>query len=115
MFFIKGITSDPYQTQNLVLPDGSTIVFTIYYRDLQLGWFITELTWGEFTINNLRITNNPNILNQWRNIIPFGLTCISQSDRDPQLQQDFLSGYSKLFVLTQAEVNQYANFLKNGS
>lgn len=115
MFYVKGITSNALQTQNLVLPDGSVIALTIYYRDLQLGWFINQLVWGDFTLNGIRITTSPNMLNQWRNIIPFGLSCTVQGDREPTLQEDFSSGAAKLFVLTQAEVTQYANFLTNGT
>lgn len=115
MFLIKGLTSDALQTQNLVLPDGTVIALTIYFRDMQLGWFINQLTWGSFTIQGLRITNSPNMLNQWRNLIPFGLSCVTAGGREPSLQQDFSSGTSNLFILTQAEVTAYANFLTNGS
>ena len=67
-----------------------------------------------FTLNGLRITNSPNMLNQWKNILPFGLACFSTANREPSLQQDFASGNSVLYVLTQAEVTQYSEFLALG-
>lgn len=109
------VSSNVYQQQNLVLPDGSILSLLIYFRPMQLGWFINELVWQDFTLNGLRITNNPNMLNQWRNLLPFGLACFSQSSREPSLQDDFSIGYSTLSILTQKEVAGYTEFLKTGS
>lgn len=114
MLLIKQITSNPLQSQTLVLPDGTSLALTIYFRPMQFGWFINTLTYGSFVLNGLRITNTPNMLNQWQNIIPFGLACFSVGNREPSLQQDFVSGNSKLYILTQAEVREFESFLKNG-
>lgn len=111
MFQINQITDDSLQNQNLVLPDGTVISLTIYFVPMQYGWFITELTYGTFTLNGLRICNSPNMLHQFKNQIPFGLACFSTASREPSLQQDFSSGASQLFVLTAAEVAQYSEFL----
>lgn len=114
MFIIQQITSDPLQKQTLILPDGSQLQLTIYFVPMQFGWFITNLTYGDFQINGLRITNSPNMLNQFRNIIPFGLACYSVQNREPTQQEDFSSGTSQLFILSQAECAQYAELLDNG-
>lgn len=111
MFQIQNLTSSPRQKQNLVLPDSTTIQLEIYFVPLQLGWFITSLTYGDFTLTGIRITNLPDILYQFRNKLPFGLACISPSGREPTQQEDFQSGASQLFILTRAEVEQYTNFL----
>lgn len=114
MLLIQQITSNPLQKQTLVLPDGTTLIMTMYFRPMQLGWFINNLTYGTFALNGLRITNNPNMLNQWRNLIPFGLGCFSTANREPSLQEDFSSGASKLYILTAAECTEYAEFLQLG-
>src|SRR5574337_946778 len=114
MFLIQQITSNPLQTQNLVLEDGSVVSLTLYFRPMQQGWFINELIHNDFILHGLRIVNNPNMLNQFRNIINFGLGCFSTANREPSLQQDFSSGASKLYILNAAEVTEYADFLKNG-
>lgn len=97
------------------MPDGTVIALTIYFRPMQFGWFVNQLSYGDFTLNGLRITNSPNMLNQWRNLLPFGFACYSNGDREPQLLQDFSSGQSKLYILTQEEVEAYADELKNGN
>ncbi len=114
MLLIQRIASDALQKQTLVLEDGTALTLTLYFRPLQLGWFINELTYGSFTLQGMRVTNNPNMLNQWRSVLPFGLACYSTANREPSLQQDFSSGASKLYILTQAEVTEYADYLKRG-
>lgn len=113
MYIIQQITADPLQVQKLVLPDGSQLSLTIYFVPMQFGWFITNLTYGSFILNGVRITNSPNILNQWRNQIPFGLACYSTNQREPSQSQDFSSGASKLYLLDASETKEYAEFLAN--
>lgn len=81
---------------------------------MQYGWFITNLTYQDFVLNGLRITNNPNMLYPWINQIPFGIGCFSSSQREPTQQQDFLSGASSLYLLTQDECEAYASYLAGG-
>ena len=114
MFVVQNITSNALQTQNIVLPDATTFSLTLYFIPMQFGWFITNLTYGNFILQGVRITNSPNMMNQFRNQIPFGLACYSTNNREPSQQQDFSSSASILYILTQAEVNEYADFLKSG-
>lgn len=114
MYLIQGITSNALQKQTLILQDGSSLALTIYFRPMQLGWFIDELVYKDFTLHGVRITNSPDILYQFKNILPFGLACYSSGNREPSQQQDFSSGASKLYILTQAEVTAYTEFLQGG-
>lgn len=111
MFQIQNLTNDARQKQSLVLPDGSIITISIYFISSQLGWFITSLTYKEFTLTGVRITNSPDMLYQFRNKLPFGLACVSPSKREPTQQDDFASGASLLYILTQAEVEQFTEYL----
>lgn len=114
MLLIQNVTSVPYQKQTLVLPDGSFLNFTLRFVPLQQCWFFDEISWQSFLVNGLRCSNQPNLLRQWKNLLPFGLGCFSKANREPSLQEDFSSGASKLYVLTEAEVLQYEAFLNNG-
>ena len=113
MLLIKNISADTKQLQTLVLPDGSSFQLTLYFVPMQLGWFITNLTYGDFVINYLRITNNPNMLRQWKNQIPFGLACFSKGNREPSFIEDFESNNSQLFILTKSEVEEYEAYLSD--
>lgn len=112
MYLIQQVTADALQQQTLILPDGSGILLQLYFRPMQYGWFVNELTWGTFTIKGLRITNSPNMLHQFKNQIPFGLGCFSAANREPTLQEDFLSGASKLYLLTEDEIEEFAEALR---
>ncbi len=114
MKLISRVTAAALQQQTLVLDNGASFAMQLYYRPMQQGWFLNELSYQSFILRGIRVVNSPNLLNQWRNLIPFGLGCFSSGNRDPQLQKDFLSGASKLYVLSQAECDEYAEFLTRG-
>lgn len=111
---ILGITTNPLQTQILVLDDGTSFTLTIYFRPLQQGWFINNLTYQTFILNGVRITNSPNMLYQFQNKLPFGLACFSTDNREPSLEEDFFSEASNLYILTQAECEEYAAYIRAG-
>lgn len=112
MKLIQQITDNPLQKQRFTLDDGTAFTFTLYFISLQQGWFFTNITYGTFILNGLRITNSINMLNQFINIIPFGISCVSTANREPSLQQDFSSASSKLYVMNHEECVQYAEYLK---
>lgn len=114
MQIIETLTGDPLQNQTFVLTDGSELKIEFYYRPRQYGWFMNSLIYGDFTLNGVRIVNSPNILYQYKNIIPIGLACISTQKREPTLQGDFVSKASILYILDSTEVQEYSEFLSNG-
>lgn len=116
MFIVQQITSDPLQRQTLILPDGTSLTLTMYFRPMQTGWFINEITYGSFSLTGLRITVSPNMLRQFKNQIPFGLACYgNKTNREPTQQQDFSSGAFSLYLLSKQEVQQYEDFLELGT
>lgn len=112
---IEKITDDPLQQQTIVLADGTTFSFEMYFIPMQQGWFFTNITYGTFTLTGLRICVSPNMLYQFQNLIPFGIACFSVGNREPSLQQDFVSGNCQLYLLTQAEVAEYTAYIENGT
>ncbi len=113
MYQINQLTSDPLQTMTLILPNGNPCNLTIYFIERQVGWFITNLTYGTFQLNGVRICNSPNMLYQWKNLLQFGLACYSSQNREPSQLQDFSSGSSILYILNQSETEQVTEFYQN--
>lgn len=111
MQVIQQITSAPCQQQKITLLDGTTFQMTMRFVEMQYGWFFTSIIYGDFTLNNLRISNQPNMMHQFKNQIPFGIGCFSLSDREPSQLEDFSSGSSKLYLLSAAEVSAYSEYL----
>ncbi len=114
MLLIQRVTDDALQTQTLVLEDGTSFSMSMYYRPIQQGWFFNNITYGDFILNGMRIVNSPNMLNQWRNKLPFGIACFTEGNREPTLQQDFSTQKAKLYVLTSTEVDEFAEYLTLG-
>jgi hypothetical protein len=102
----------PAQKQRLILPDGSSVTITLVFKPMQYGWFIKELTHLEFTLKGVRIVNSPNILQQFKNQIPFGIACYSRQNREPSLLEDFDSGNSTLYLMTEAEVEEFSSYIR---
>ena len=110
MYKVEQLLNYANQKKSLTLPDGSVINMTLYYVDMQKGWFIRELTYGDFTVRGMRITRQPDLLYQFRNQIPFGLACFGT--REPTLIDDFIEDVCQLYVLTEDEVEEYSEFLR---
>jgi hypothetical protein len=117
MYPINGITTDPLQTMTIILPNNNQMSMTINFVSMQFGWFITNLTYTpqNFVLNGLRITNNPNMLYPWKNILQFGLACFSQQDIEPGQSYSFSSGASTLYILDSSEVEELTTLYDNGT
>jgi len=112
MYLIQQITDSPSQEQSLLLYNGNTLTLDLYFNETQQGWF-ANLIYNNFVLNGIRITVSPNMLNQFRNQIPFGLGCFTKLLREPSLQQDFLTNNFQLYILDQTEVDDYNQILSS--
>lgn len=105
---IQNISNDAKQKHTILLEkDSSRIVLELTYKPYQLGWFL-DVAYEDlgFEVHNLRITTNTNILNQWRNKLPFGIICQCKDAQDPLLIEDFLVGRAQLSILSEEEVQE---------
>lgn len=83
MYLLTGLTDKPKQTFSVTLADGSQADFYMEYRERQKGWFF-DLIYGAFAVKGQRLTLHPNVLRQFRNLIPFGLAVSSDRPYEPQ-------------------------------
>ena len=107
---IANFTNDDGQYQKVVLVDGTEFDLTILFKPQQRGWF-ASITYKTKTINNIRICTSGNFLYQWRNILPFGIACITEADQEPMFQDDLISGRVSLYVLSSDEVTTYSGVI----
>lgn len=110
---INGITAQPNQTFTIPLPDGTSLAITMTYMDSNLGWYCS-LNWnnGQWISNGRRIVTHPNMLRQYKNILKFGIACLTTNNREPTQIQDFASGASGLFLLSATEVQGVENLIQ---
>jgi len=112
---ITGLLASPLQVFTAADPNtGSPIAFTLTYRPRVQGWF-ADIVFGSFTLHGFRITKYPNILQAYRNIIPFGLGVAITDDLDPFLINDFTSGRVTLYLLLASEVAEIQALIESGT
>ncbi len=107
---ITGLTTQAAQNSFVLLEDGSRVELTLFYRPQQLGWFY-NLRWPgnealavPFAINGHRLVASPNILRQYRRLIPFGLMMFTIDNLEPMGRTCFVDGTADLILLNQADV-----------
>lgn len=104
---LTGLTDQPNQLYPIQLSDGTTVTLTIQFWPQQNGWFY-DLVWDgqnpPFEINGSQLVASPNVLRQWREIIPFGIAVATNSGQDPTDQEDFVNGNCTLVLLNPGDV-----------
>lgn len=106
MLQITNLTSDARQKFTIIGENGEIIPTYLYYLPTQIGWFM-DITYGTFTANGLRLCVSPNIISQWKNIIPFGLLCTSNDGQDPYYLDDFTTGRINIYLLNSDDVEKF--------
>ena len=102
---IPGITDDAKQQFNAVIEQYDNATIYLEYKPQQYGWFM-NITWGSFSTSNIRVTNYPNILSQFKNVLPFGICITSLNGVDPVNQDDWLANNS-FYILEGSEVQEF--------
>ena len=102
MLEITGITTDYRQQFNITIKNYGYAQMTLQYKPNQLAWFF-DLTWQNFAITNQQLTMSPNILRQYRKILPFGIACVSSANIDPIVIEAFVVE-TKLYLLDASDV-----------
>lgn len=66
-----------------------------------------SLKYGDFVINNIRIVNNYNILDKYKNVIPFGIQVYDK--QDPYFIDDFEKKNNEFLILDKSEIEELNN------
>ena len=103
MKLVTGLTAEPKQRIRIALEDRSKIDLHLEYVPQQLGWFYS-LTHGDFALDGARLVSSPNILRQYRGILPFGLAVIAKEQGEPLRQSDLADGTVSIHLLEGADL-----------
>lgn len=108
MQILDTISNDAKQKHTILLEkDNSEIVINLVFKPTQIGWFMdVEYPAADFAVYGLRVTTNSNLLNQWRNLLPFGIICYCEDSQEPLSIQDFLVERAHLAILSEEEIEQ---------
>lgn len=84
------------------------IEISLEYRENFYSWFM-NIVWGDWSIYNERIAVAPNLLRQFRNVLPFGIMIYGPDDVDPFSRTSWVDGWRFIMLDTTdiAEVETY--------
>jgi hypothetical protein len=103
MRIIDQLNDDPKQSLKLILDDGSLVNISLVFVENQRIWFYS-VEYKDFKSNNRNLVKSPNLLREFRGILPFGLSCVVSDGYEPWFKDDFSTGRVKLYVLNQIDV-----------
>lgn len=110
---ITSITSYPNQRMTLKLENNQgNIDFHLYYKPRIEAWFF-DIEYNGNSINGLKVCLHPNILRQYRKIIPFGISFISSSKVEPFQLSAFSEKKVRLFLLNKDDVQNIEKNIYN--
>lgn len=106
MVLIDNLSDAATQSTALSLPDGTTATLQLIYRAAIQRWTfsMTHPSFQNGALNGRMLCIHPNILRNYKNQIPFGLSIVSANGNDPVTIEDFASGNITLYLLNAADV-----------
>lgn len=100
---IDNISDDASQTMNIVLSNGGFVTLNLNYLPAIQRWNF-GISYNDFIAAGMILCTHPNVLRQWKNILPFGLACTTTDGADPVLIDDFIGGRATLYLLESDDV-----------
>lgn len=104
MKLLNKITDDSSQQFTLIGDDGEQISFLLFFMPSQQSWFF-NLSYGAKTINGIKVILSPNILHNYKNILPFGIGCLSSDGMEPFYIDDFSTQRIRMYLLNAQDVS----------
>lgn len=103
MIQLTKITNSASQQFILNSETGEAIAFALRFLPRTNKW-VFDCEVGNFSLKGASLIMGPNILRNYRNIIDFGLMCITTDAEDPYYLSDFAIGRVTLYLLNPADV-----------
>lgn len=101
---ITALTAIPKQSVKMQVENGGIVEISFTYRENQRAWFF-DIEYNDFVCKTTQLTNCPNIIRQFQNILPFGIGCYVNDGGEPWFLNDFETERVKVFLLNEEEVN----------
>lgn len=68
--------------------------------------WMMDVAYNDFSTKGLIVTQSPNMLRGYKNLIPFGIVCQTIDNLDPHFIDDFAIQRARLYLLDAAEVEE---------
>lgn len=103
MRFLNKISDAGSQRFFLTGIPGQRIVMDLRYMPSQELWMM-DIEYGDFALRGIVVTASVNLLRNYKNIIPFGISCTTIDGLDPYYIDDFSTQRASLFLMDQDDV-----------
>ena len=110
MVEITKLTDNSFQTISVVNEDGLIIDIEFIFFPTQNRW-IYNLSNNQFILNGSILSLSPNTLNQYNNVIEFGMSVISVDGFGPSRIDDFSKNRIQVFILNASETKEISKLL----
>ncbi len=103
MLYINKVTNAASQQLTLTGIPGIQVTMTLRFMPRIKQW-IMGLTYDDVSIQGIAVMCGLNILRQFKNVIPFGISCIRADGLDPYAVEDFANQNANLYLLDATDV-----------
>lgn len=103
MKYLNKLSSDAMQSVIIPAIDGKNATIVFRFLPTQKRWMI-DINYGDFALNGYYVSCSPNFLRKFRNIIPFGMACLTTHGFDPYDIGEFENQTSLLYLLDSEDV-----------
>jgi len=103
MRFLNKITADASQKFFLTGNPGQRITMTLRFLPTQSQWLM-DIEYNDFVARGIHVTSSPNMLRNYKNVIPFGMACVVADGLDPLYIDDFSEGRAAMYLLNASDV-----------
>lgn len=110
MLKISSITAYPSQ-KFFFEYGGFKAQVTLTYRPSIRAWYM-DITWNNFLCYGRKLCIGVNILDQYSNVIPFGILITTNTGLDPYLINDFSTGVANFYVLETIDLQSIDTYYK---
>lgn len=94
---IDKLSDEGRQNIQFVLSTGDIVYLTFYYSINCNAWFV-NVEYKDFVLNGLQVVYSDNILNQYSNILPFGIQVDSVNGLSPYTLNSFKDGINSVII-----------------
>ena len=102
---VTNLTGFADQLLVLQLVDGTSLTLELIFQGATNRWCgIVTYAPGNFNSGLIDLCCSPNILRQWKEILPFGIAITTADQTDPFDINDFTTGRVSMWLLDQADV-----------
>lgn len=101
---ITNLTNFADQVTQLQLTDGTIATMELIYQGAAERW-IMNVSYGTFTANGIGVCTYPNMLRQWKEILPFGIAFVTADQTDPFDINDFSTGRVTVYLLNSTDIS----------